>query len=43
MMIYWIKGKLVEYIANKVRILDDPCSNAFIRLKNKTIYKKIQN
>ena len=35
-----IKEKPAEYIANKIRMLDDPYPNAFIRLKNKKLFIK---
>lgn len=35
-----IKNKSAEYIHNKIRMLDDPYPNAFIKLKNKKIYIK---
>ena len=33
-----IKNKSAEYIHNKIRMLDDPYPNAYIKLKNKKIY-----
>tara|TARA_B110001450_G_C17179591_1_gene302829 strand:- start:272 stop:409 length:138 start_codon:yes stop_codon:yes gene_type:complete len=43
MMIYWIKRKLVEYIANKIGMLENPYLNAFIKLnKGKLIIKKFE-
>ncbi len=35
-----IKTKSAEYIHNKIRMLDDPYPNAFIKLKNRKIYIK---
>ena len=35
-----IKEKPAEYIANKIRMLNDPYPNAFIRLKNKKLFIK---
>ncbi len=35
-----IKEKPAKYIANKIRMLDDPYPNAFIKLKNKKLFIK---
>ena len=35
-----IKNKSAEYILNKIRMLDDPYPNAFIKVKNKKILIK---
>jgi len=35
-----IKKKSAEYIHNKIRMLDDPYPNAFIKIKNKKIFIK---
>ena len=35
-----IKNKSAEYIHNKIRMLDDPYPNAFIKIKNKKIFIK---
>ena len=35
-----IKNKSAEYIHNKIRMLDDPYPNAFIKIKNRKIYIK---
>ena len=35
-----IKNKSAEYILSKIRMLDDPYPNAFIKVKNKKILIK---
>lgn len=37
---YEIKNKSAEYILSKIRMLDDPYPNAFIKVKNKKILIK---
>ena len=35
-----LKSKSSKYIKNKIRMLDDPYPNAFIKLKNAKLYIK---